>query len=185
MRSLGVGDKFRYYFTETYFQPGAYIGPAFRAGLRMANPPGTGPTKYPKEWSQGAEAFGRNYGDAFAERAASHTATFVVGAILKEDPRYIRSSSHSFLARSFHAVSFAFVDRSDSEHCMPAVSHFAGAAAGGFIGNAYLPDGFNNATHAGQRTAIGFGSIAAANLFQEFAPSMPRPVRTFFSLIGR
>jgi hypothetical protein len=106
---FGLGDKFHYYLTETYFNPSALTAPAFRAGLRMANPPGKGATQYPPEWSQGAGAFGRNYGDALAERVSFQTARFVTGAITREDPRYIPSSSHNILARSLHALSFSFV----------------------------------------------------------------------------
>jgi len=151
----------------------------------MANPPGNGATQYPAEWRQGAEAFGRNYGDAFAERASFHTARFLTGAIIGEDPRYIASGSHNVFARSVHAFAFSFVDRSDSGRPMPALSNFLGAAAAGFVGNAYLPTGFNNLTHAGQRATLRFGIFSAGNLFREFAPQMPRPMRTFFELIAR
>jgi len=68
---------------------------------------------------------------------------------------------------------------------MPALSNFVGAAAGGFVGNTYLPAGFNDVTHAGQRATIRFATFAAGNLFREFAPQMPRPMRTFFMLIVR
>jgi hypothetical protein len=182
---FSLSNKFSYYMTETYFNPGALTAPAFRAGLRMASPPGKGATRYPLEWRQGAEAFGRNYGDAVAERVSFQTARFVTGVIVREDPRYVPSSSHNILARSIHALSFSFVDRSDSGHPMPALSNFAGAAAGGFVGNGYLPAGFNDVTHAGQRATIRFGTFAAGNLFREFAPQMPRPMRTFFMLIAR
>jgi hypothetical protein len=171
--------------TETYFNPSALTAPAFRAGLRMANPPGKGATQYPSEWRQGAEAFGRNYGDAVAERVSFQTARFATGVITREDPRYVPSSSRSVFARSFHAIGFTFVDRSNSGHPMPAISNFVGAAAGGFVGNAYLPAGFNDLTHAGQRASLRFGFAAAGNLFREFAPQMPRPMRTFFMLIAR
>jgi hypothetical protein len=180
-----LSNKFSYYMTETYFNPGTLTAPAFRAGLRMANPPGKGATRYPLEWRQGAEAFGRNYGDAFAERVSFQTARFVTGVIVREDPRYVPSSSHNILARSIHALSFSFVDHSDSGHLMPALSNFVGAAAGGFVGNSYLPAGFNDVTHAGQRATIRFGTFAAGNLFREFAPQMPRPMRTLFMLIAR
>jgi len=68
---------------------------------------------------------------------------------------------------------------------MPALSNLVGAAAGGFLGNTYLPAGFTDDTHAGQRAAIRFGTFAAGNLFPEFAPQIPRPMRTFFMLIAR
>ena len=184
-QSLCAEDKFRYYITETYLNPSVFTAPAFRAGIRMANPPGKGATQYPPEWRQGAEAFGRNYGDAFAQRVTFETARFATGVVTHEDPRYTPSSSHNVLARSLHALTFTFVDRSDSGHAMPAISNFVGATAAGFIGNAYLPSGFNNATHAGQRATLQFGFTAAGNLFREFAPQMPRPVRTVFQLIAR
>lgn len=182
---FNLRDKFRFYLTETYFNPSALTGPAFRAGLRMASPPGKGLHAYPLEWRQGAEAYGRNYGDAWADRATFQTARFVTGIMTREDPRYTPSSSKNILARSIYALGFTFVDRSNSGHPMPAVSNFVGAAAGGFVGNAYLPDGFNDLTHAGQRATLGLGFYAAGNLFREFAPQMPRPLRTFLILIAR
>ncbi len=151
----------------------------------MANPPGKGVTQYPPDWRQGAEAFGRNYGDAFAQRVTFQTARFATGVIAHEDPRYIPSSSHNVLARSLHALTFTLVDRSDSGRPMPAFSNFVGATAAGFVGNAYLPSGFNNTTHAGQRATLQFGFTAAGNLFREFASQMPKPLRTVFQLIAR
>jgi hypothetical protein len=184
-QSFGVEGKFRYYLNETYLNPSVFTAPAFRAGIRMANPPGKGATDYPPEWRQGSEAFGRNYGDAFTQRVTFQTARFATGVITHEDPRYVPSSSPSLLVRSIHALTFTFVDRSDSGHAMPAMSNFVGATAAGFVGNAYLPSGFNNTTHAGQRAALQFGFSAAGNLFREFAPQMPKPVRTVLQLIAR
>ena len=185
IQSSGIGGKFRYYVSEAYLNPSVFTAPAFRAGIRIANPPGKGAMQYPPEWRQGAEAFGRNYGDAFAQRVTFQTGRFATGVITHEDPRYIPSSSHNILARSLHALTFTFVDRSDSGRPMPAFSNFVGATAAGFVGNAYLPSGFNNTTHAGQRATLQFGFTAAGNLFREFAPQMPRPVRTMFQLIAR
>lgn len=182
---INFEDKFHYYLTETYFNPSAFTAPAFRAGLRMANPPGGGATQCPSEWRQGVEAFGRNYGDAVAERVSFQTARFATGVITQEDPRYAASSSHNMFLRSIHAISFTVVDRSNSGHPLPAISNFVGAAAGGFVGNAYLPAGFDDITHAGQRATLQFGFAAAGNLFREFAPQMPGPMRTFFMLIAR
>jgi len=182
---LSAAEKFHYFMSETFFNPGAITAPAFRAGLRMANPPGIGATRYPAAWRQGAGGFGRNYGDSVAERDSFQTARFIAGVISREDPRYMPAVTHNPFSRSMHALEFAFVDRSDSGHAMPALSNFVGAAAGGFVGNAYLPPGFNNVTHAGQRATVRFGMFAAGNLFREFAPQMPTPMRTVFMLIGR
>ena len=178
---LSARQKVGQYLTETYCNPAIVTAGALRAGIRMADPP----KQYPREWRQGAGAFGRNYGDAFAESVSLHTAKALTGIVAREDPRYLASNSHNPLARSLHALAFTFIDRSDSGHPMPAFSNFAGAAAAGFVGNAYLPSGFNDLTHARQRAAIAFGSTAAGNLFREFAPGIPKPIRVFFWLLAR
>ncbi len=151
----------------------------------MARPPQNGAYRYPNDWRQGAEGFGRNYGDAFAQRLSTHTARFLTGVVTREDPQYIPSTRHNVLARSFHALSFTLVDHSDSGHRMPAISNFVGAAAGGFVGNAYLPAGFNNVSQGGRRAAIEFGAQGGGNLFREFAPQIPQPLRSLVMWIGR
>jgi hypothetical protein len=183
--AFSTEDKLRYYFTETYWNASTFTAPAFRASIRMANPPGKGATQYPSEWRQGVGGFGRNYGDAFAERVTYHTARFLTGVVTREDPCYKPSTSRNILARSLHAIGYSFIDRSDSGHRMPAISNFAGAMAVGFVGNSYLPSGFNDVTHAGQRATFRFGTLAAGNLFREFAPQMPKAVRSVFQLIAR
>jgi len=184
-KHFGVGDKFRFYLGETYLNPSFLTAPAFRAGIRMANPSGHFPTAYPADWRQGPGGFGRNYGDAMAQRVSFETARFATGALIHEDPRYAPSSSHNVFVRSLHAFGYTFIDRSDGGHPMPAFSNFVGAAAAGFVGNAYLPPGFANVTHAGQRATLQFAFFGAGNLYREFAPQVPEPLRIFIELIGR
>ena len=182
---FGVRDKFRFYLGETYLNPSFVTAPAFRAAIRMANPPGRTPTAYRLDWRQGTQGFGRNYGDAMAQRLSFQTARFATGALIREDPRYTPSSSRNPFARSLYAFRYTFFDRSDAGHSMPAFSNFAGAAAAGFAGDTYLPAGFANTTHAGQRATLQFAFFGAGNLYREFAPQMPKPLRTFIELIGR
>ena len=66
---------------------------------------------------------------------------------------------------------------------MPALSNFLGASAAGFVGNTYLPPGFANVSHAGQRATLQFAFSGAGNLYREFAPQMPKPMRIFIELI--
>jgi hypothetical protein len=167
LEPMGLGDKFKY-LVEPAFGPRSFFTNGFSAGIRMANPP----SRYPHEWRAGAEAFGRNYGDSFARTGAEGVGRFSAAVLLHEDPRYRRSESTFFPTRLGRALVFTFVDRTDGSHSTVAVSNFTGAAAAGFIGNAYLPPGFDNLTHAGQRSAIAFGGIAAQNVVQEFSPEL-------------
>jgi hypothetical protein len=162
-------DKFMAYAVITV-GPRALFVPAIPAAIRMANPP----SHYPNEWRQGAEGFGRNYGDQLATISAFQTARFAVGTALHEDLRYHPSTSTNFFKRTGHALVFNFIDRSDDGHARLAVANFAGLAGGSYIGMSYLPTGFNDVTHADQRLAIQFGRLAASNLGAEFAPNIFR-----------
>ena len=171
-RSPSFSDKFTIYAHQT-FGPPAFIFPAFTAGMGIANPR----NHYPREWKDGAGAFGRLYGDSIAMATSQRTARFLTGVALHEDPRYVRSNSTNPLVRTMHALAFTLVDKTDSGRSTIAFSNFAGAAAGGFVGRAYLPQGYNDLTHAEQRMAIQFTSIAIQNIAAEFQPQWGPLVR--------
>ena len=171
-KRLTFGDKFTIYAHQT-FGPPALIFPAFAAGIGIANPR----SHYPREWKDGAGAFGRLYGDSIAMSSSQRTARFLAGAALHEDPRYVRSKSTNPLMRTTHALAFTFIDKTDSGRNTIAFSNFAGAAAGSFVGSAYLPNGFNDLSHAEQRMAIQFTSIAIQNIAAEFQPQWGPIVR--------
>jgi len=162
---LTGGDKFRIFIHKS-FGPPAVILPAFGAGFQMLNPP----NHYPREWKDGAAAFGRIYGYKEADRTSRETAQFLTGFLLHEDPRYQRSTSTNPLRRTFHALAFTVIDKTDSGRNTLAVSNFASAAAGGFVGMGILPNGYNDVTHAEQRMASEFLQIAIGNVATEFEP---------------
>jgi hypothetical protein len=162
---LTIQDKFRIYARKS-FGPPAVILPAFGAGLGMLNPP----NKYPKEWKDGADAFGRNYGYRLADRTSRNTAQFLTGALLHEDPRYLRSTSSNPFTRTVHALAFTIFDKTDSGRTTFAASNFAAAAAGGFVGMGILPNGYNDITHAEQHMASEFLQIGIGNVLTEFEP---------------
>jgi hypothetical protein len=171
-RKPSFRDKFTIYSHQT-FGPPAVIFPAFAAGMGMANPK----SRYPREWKDGAGAFGRLYGDSIASVTSQRTARFWTGVALHEDPRYVRSHSKSPLMRTVHALAFTFIDKTDSGRNTIAFSNFVGAAAGGFVGRAYLPHGYNDLTHAEQRMTIQFMNIAVQNIAAEFQPQWGPLVR--------
>jgi hypothetical protein len=158
-------DKLRIYVHKT-FGPPAVILPAFGAGFQMLNPP----SHYPRDWKDGAGAFGRTYGYKVADRTSRETAQFLTGFLLHEDPRYQRSTSINALRRTLHALAFTVVDKTDSGRNTFAASNFASAAAGGFVGMGILPHGYNDLTHAEQRMASEFLQIAIGNIATEFEP---------------
>ena len=161
--ALKIQDKFHIYVHKS-FGPPAVLLPAFGAGLGMLNPP----SKYPEEWKDGAGAFGRNYGYRLADRTSRNTAQFLTGALLHEDPRYLRSTSSNPFTRTVHALAFTIFDKTDSGRTTFAASNFAAAAAGGFVGMGILPNGYNDITHAEQHMASEFLQIGIGNVLTEF-----------------
>ncbi|HEY2116828.1 MAG TPA: hypothetical protein VGJ51_17155 [Candidatus Angelobacter sp.] len=166
---LNVKGKLRYFAVET-FRPGIYPVAAFYVGLTMANPP----KAYPPEWRQGLPGFARNYGDFMASWAAVQGGKFVAASLLHEDPRYFISTRKNFVARLANAVRYAVIDRSDSGRPRLAVANVAGAFAGGFVGNAYLPDPYANASHGFSRSALALTGFVTSNLADEFHPEIHR-----------
>ena len=162
---LTFQDKFQIYAHKS-FGPPALILPALGAGLGMINRP----SKYPKEWKDGGGAFGRNYGYRLADRTSRNTAQFLTGALLREDSRYLRSTSTNPFARTVHALAFTIFDKTDSGRTTFAASNFAAAAAGGFVGMGILPHGNNDITHAEQHMASEFLQIGIGNVLTEFEP---------------
>lgn len=150
------------------FGPKAVLAPAIIAGIRMARPP----HGYPREWRDGAEAYGRNYADALARRTSLETARFLTAAALHEDFRYRPSTNKNGFARAAHAIGFTFVDRSAGGGNRLAVSNFVAAGADGFVGNLYLPSGYNTRSRAETRVAVSFAGFAVQNVLREFSPDI-------------
>jgi hypothetical protein len=164
-KCLRPKDKFEIYFHQS-FGPQNFILPAFGAGYSMLNPP----PHYPREWEDGGGAFGRWYGEQIVASTSNRTGQLLAEVGLHEDPRYVPSSSKRAIVRTFHAVGFTFVDKTDSGRNTFAFSNFAGAAAGGFVGMGMLPDGYNDVPHAERRALRGLETIAIRNILTEFRP---------------
>jgi hypothetical protein len=150
--------------------PRALVGPAFPAAIRMANPP----SHYPNDWRQGAEGFGRNYGNQLATVETLQTGRFIAGAALHEDFRYHASTSTNFFLRTGHAIGYTLVERSDDGHIRPAVANLVGLGGGSYVGMSYLPTGFNDVTHANQTLIFQFSRLVGSNIGAEFAPDIFR-----------
>src|SRR5258708_5067550 len=68
------------------------------------------------------------------------------------------------------ALAFTVIGKTDSGRNTLAVSNFASAAAGGFVGMGILPNGYNDVTHAEQRMASEVLQISIGNIATELEP---------------
>ncbi len=165
--ALTVHEKWDLYSRDT-FGPRALVLPSIGAAFRLINPP----DRYSEEWKGGIKAFGREYGNSLAIDGSRNTAYFAVGVLDREDPRYAAAGSRNFVIRLSHALAYTFVAKADSGRNRFALSNFAGSIAGGFIGNAYMPAGYRDITHAGQRSLRQLSEYAGNNIVREFQPEL-------------
>ena len=152
------------------FDPLNFVTPALGAGIEMAR----ADHKLPPEWRQGAGGYGRLYGSGLASLASFNTARFISGAALREDPRYFPADTNGIGGRIKHALVFTLVDRSDSGHKTLAASNLVGAAAGGMVGNFYIPSPYNDPRYTFSRSAVLLAYFAASNVRQEFSPELKK-----------
>ncbi len=166
-KPLTFQQKFKFYAFTTYGPP-EVVMPAIGAAIRMAHPN----SLYPPSWRDGMGAYGRLYGSTLAAQTSKHTAEFVAEAALRYDARYYPSHSDWTYKRILHAWEYVVLEKTDSGKTRLALPHFAGAAAGGFVGMAYMPPGYNTLSYAGKRSAMELATIFPRNMAQEFAPEL-------------
>ncbi len=131
-------------------------------------------------YGQGAQGYGKRYAAGFADFV---TGTFIGGAILpsllKQDPRYFYKGSGSKTSRALYAISMAVICKGDNGHWQFNYSAILGSLIAGGISNSYYPPHDRGAALTFENTAMGIGTSAAANLFQEFivkkiTPNLPK-----------
>jgi len=122
------------------------------------------------EYGQGAQGYGKRFGASYADGT---TGTLLAGAVfpslLKQDPRYFYKGTGSITSRSFYAIANSVICKGDNRRWQFNYSNILGNLAAGGISNLYYPEqDRNGAGLTFENAAIGIGSTAIGNLFQEF-----------------
>jgi len=148
--------------THATFDPIPLIGIAITAGIEQANNSFAG-------YGQGAAGYGKRYAAKFADgRTSDFLSHAVFPSLLHQAPRYYYQGTGSFRSRLFHAVSFAFVTRSDSGHTVPNYSYLLGDLASGGLSNLYYPGADRGAKLVFTNAAIGIAGRMGASIIREF-----------------
>ena len=131
----------------------------------------------PKEWGQGWGAYGKRYGESFADNSiGTYMTTAIFPSLLHEDPRYYQLGKGRFGHRAYHAMNRLFVTRTDSGHERFNISESAGNAVAAAMSNIYhVP-----ADRTASRNATTFGFLilydGLSNELKEFWPDIRRKV---------
>ncbi len=166
---MTMSERSRYYLIKA-FGPGAILRSAASGGFSQL-------TNTPKEWHQGAQAYGDRVGSAMAEHVTREALEFGGSVALHEDNRYVHSTDTGFVKRTKHAVASVFVARNDagSEHF--AYSRFGAVLGSSFISRLGEPRSEDSAGDAMVSFGVTMASDVGWNVVKEFAPAITKHFR--------
>lgn len=135
-------------------------------------------------YGQGAQGYMKRLGAGYADEV---TATVIgdalLPAVLKQDPRYFYKGTGSTRSRIVYALATSVICKGDNQRWQPNYSAILGGLASGAISNLYYPPQDRGASLVFENFAIGTGTTAVLNLFQEFVvrrltPHLPQKHQT-------
>jgi Carboxypeptidase regulatory-like domain len=146
------------------FDPVALIGVGVAAGIEQANNSFAG-------YGQGAAGYAKRYAAKFVDGRSSDFLTHAVfPSLFHQDPRYFYLGSGAVKSRLMHAVSSAFVTRSDGGHTQPNYSYLLGDICAAALSNLYYPPANRGANLVFTNAAVGLAGRVGGNLLREFLP---------------
>jgi hypothetical protein len=159
---LAPSQKFQLAW-KTSFDPVTFAITGVVAGVQQ------GQNAYP-EWGQGSQGYAKRYAASYGTALTDNLiGSALLPVLLKQDPRYFYKGTGSIHSRALYAISNSVVCKGDNGHWQPNYSSIIGGLASGALANLYYPAASRDG--AGlmlEDTAVGIGSTAIANLFQEF-----------------
>jgi len=129
-------------------------------------------------YGQGGEGFGKRFGSSMASGASSHFfGTFLLPALLHDDPRYFVKLHDGFRARAAYALRRAVVIRTDAGTEAFNWPGTLGPLAAEGLANTYLPDSERTAAKTFERYGIRIAFSAANNMLKEYWPTIFKRLR--------
>jgi hypothetical protein len=144
------------------------------SGTKIVIDPVTGmPTKVRYGFGQGAQGYFKRFGASYADTAdGNFWGNAVLPVLLKEDPRYYRMGSGSFVRRFGYSATTAVWCRRDNGKWGPNYANVAGNFISGGISNLYYPDEDSGV----EKTIIGAMTVTAEGVIGseliEFLPDI-------------
>ena len=166
--SLDVTGKLRFH-AEGIYSPTAVAGVALYAGLLQE-------ADVPKEWGQGAGAYGKRFGSTMAWAGIYNTLAFGLDTTLHQDPRYFRSGDIGFWRRSGHALRGTLLTRTDSGRETLSTWRIGSAYGAAFLSNQWYPDRLNTVRLGFIEGTVTLGLAYFSNLGVEFWPDIKKKV---------
>jgi hypothetical protein len=140
-----------------------FVGVSVTAGIEQANNTFAG-------YGQGAAGYGKRWAAQFGDgRISDYLSNFVFASLFHEDPRYFYQGTGTTKSRLYHAISNAWVTRSDSSgKNVPNYAYILGIMGSGALSNTYYPHADRGVSLVFTNAALGFAGRAGGNVLQEF-----------------
>jgi hypothetical protein len=129
-------------------------------------------------YGQGGDGYGKRFASSMASGASSHFfGTFLLPAMMHEDPRFFVKLHGGFGARAGHALRRAVVIRADTGKGRFNLPGILGPFMAEALANAYLPASEQTFGKTFERGGIRIGFSAGNNLLKEYWPSIFKKLR--------
>jgi hypothetical protein len=159
---LSAKQKFRFAVRGT-FDPVSMVGVGFGAGIEQATNAYAG-------YGQGAAGYAKRFAAKFADGRSSDFLTHAVfPSLLHQDPRYYYQGSGSAKSRLAHAVTSAFLARSDTGLTVPNYSYLLGDLGSAALSNLYYPKANRGPSLVFTIAAVGLAGRIGGNILREFS----------------
>jgi hypothetical protein len=171
-------ERWRLFLNQSATSPGAFAPVLATAVLaqRFRTPP---------EWGDNASGFGKRVALAFGTNVVQGVIQSAGDALLKQDPRFIRSATGGFWSRAGHAVLFTVFTYDDRGRTRFGAANVASYYGSSIVSALLYPRGHNAWREGVQAANLQMAMSAAFNVFQEFWPDMRRLLRRAHSPKGQ
>jgi hypothetical protein len=130
----------------------------------------------PREWGQGADAYGKRLASALGGSAIHGVLAFGLDSALHQDPRYYRSRERGFLRRTAHAFRGTILTRTDGGGETLSTWRLGSDYGAAFLSNQWYPDRVNTVRLGALQGTLHFGFDFVSNLGTEFWPDVRRKI---------
>jgi hypothetical protein len=120
-------------------------------------------------FGDGASGYAKRWAASFVDNRTGDLLThYVFASLLRQDPRYFYQGTGTTQSRLVHALSSAFIARSDRGTTMPNYAYIFRNLAAAALSNTYYPHSERGGSLVLSNIAIGLAGRAAISVTQEF-----------------
>lgn len=130
----------------------------------------------PREWGQGADAYGKRLASTLGASAIHGALAFGLDSALHQDPRYFRSHDTSFWRRTAHAFRGTILTHTDRGGETLSTWRLSSDYGAAFLSNEWYPHRLNTVRLGALQGSLHLGFDFVSNLGSEFWPDVKRKI---------